>query len=69
MSIVFLVFLNLMNPGDSIENMIIQQTPALEGMCVRKDKIAGMLETFGGQCLLILDGLDEHSFGNKNAFQ
>ena len=44
--IVFMVFLNFMKPEDSIENVIIQQTPALEGMCVRKDKIAGMLETW-----------------------
>ena len=31
-SIIFFVFLKLVKPGDSIENVIIQQTPMLESI-------------------------------------
>ena len=64
-SIIFFVFLKLVKPGDVIENVIIEQTPALQGLHVTKQKIASILETFGDQCLLIFDGLDEYAFGQN----
>ena len=63
--IVFFVFLKLVNPGDAIENVIIDQTPVLEGLDVTGAKIAKILKQFGSRCLLILDGLDEHAQGQN----
>ena len=37
-SIVFFIFLKLVEPGDPIENIIIKQTPELEGMSVSPEK-------------------------------
>ena len=64
-SIVFFVFLKLVNPGDAIENVIVDQTPVLEGLDITGSKIKTILETFGPRCLLILDGLDEHALGQN----
>ena len=64
-SIVFFVFLKLVRPGDAIENVIIAQNPALQGLGVSKQKIKDILETFGKRTLLILDGLDEHVLGQN----
>ena len=54
-----------MNPGDAIENVIIDQTPVLEGLNITGSKIKTILESFGPRCLLILDGLDEHALGQN----
>ena len=64
-TIVFFVFLKLVKPGDSIENVIIQQTPILEGLQLKTSQLTDILETFGNRCLLILDGLDEHAGGHN----
>ena len=64
-TIVYFVFLKLVKPGDTIESVIIDQTPELEGLGVTKAKLKGMLEKSGEKCLLILDGLDEHAFGKN----
>ena len=64
-SIVFFVFLKLVYPGDAIENVIIDQTPVLEGLDITGAKIAKILKQFGSRCLLILDGLDEHALGQN----
>ena len=64
-SVVFFVFLKLVNPGDAIENVIIDQTPVLEGIKVTPGKLRDILETHGPRCLLILDGLDEHALGQN----
>ena len=58
-SIVFFVSLKLVRPGELIENIIIQQTPVLEGLGVTPKKMNTILNTFGAKCLIILDGLDE----------
>ena len=63
---VFLVFLKSVKPGDLIENAIIQQNPILEGLHVTKEKLANILEKFGPECLLILDGLDECALGQNS---
>ena len=63
--IVFVVFLKLVKPGESIENVIISQRPELEGMNFTQRKLGALLETFGNRCLLILDGLDEHALGQN----
>ena len=64
-SIIFFVVLRIVKPGDSIEDVIIQQTPELEGLHVSKEKVGKMLDKFGDRCLLIFDGLDEHSLGQN----
>ena len=65
-TIVFFVFLKLVKPGDSIESVIIEQTPVLEGLGLKEKHLKHILETFGNRCLLILDGLDEHAGGHNS---
>ena len=62
--LVFFVMLKLVKPGETIENVIINQTQ-LNGRNVTPDKLRGFLEKFGPRCLLVLDGLDEHAFGKN----
>ena len=62
---VFVVFLKLVNPGDSIESIIIDQYPEFKGVGLTKEKLRVILETFGTKTLLILDGLDEHALGRN----
>ena len=64
-SIVLFVILKLAHPGDAIENVIIKQNYFLEGLGVTQCKLEAILNTFGGKCLLILDGLDEHALGEN----
>ena len=62
-TIVFFVFLKLVKPGDSMENIIIQQTPVLDSLRVKQSELESIFDKFGSRCLLILDGLDEHADG------
>ena len=64
--IVFFVFLKSVTPGDPIENVIIQQTPALEGLNVSQQTLEAIFKIFGNRCLLILDGLDENALGQND---
>ena len=66
-TIVFLVSMKLVQPGDVLENVIIQQNPVLEGLGVTDQRLKNILETFGQRCLIILDGFDEYTdvSGNK----
>ena len=59
-SVVFFVSMKLIRPGQGIENIIIDQTPVIEGLGVNEQKLKCILEVFGNKCLIILDGLDEH---------
>ena len=63
--IVFLVYLKFVRQGDSIENVIIEQTPVLKGLNVTQKRMKQILETFGNRILVILDGLDEHALGEN----
>ena len=65
-TVIFIVFLKFVRPGDAIENVIIEQTPALEGMGVSSLRLKRILETFADKCLIILDGVDEHAFRSNN---
>ena len=65
-SVVFFVFLKLVKPGDFIEDAIIQQTPVFEGINITRRKLASILDRFGPECLLILDGLDECALGQNS---
>ena len=47
--IVLVVFLKLVKPGESIENVIINQRPELEGMNLTQGKLGALLETFGNK--------------------
>ena len=61
----FLFFLKFVQPGESIENVIIKQNPELEGLGVSPEKLHGILDRLSDRCLLILDGLDEHGLGKN----
>ena len=58
-SIVFLISLKLMRPGDAIENVIIEQLQPLKDMNISSKVVKEMLDNFGSRCLIILDGFDE----------
>ena len=62
---VFVVFLKLVKPDDTIEKAIIDQYPEFEGVGLTAEKLRVILETFGNKTLLILDGLDEHAVGQN----
>ena len=64
--IVFFVFINLVKPDQSIENAIVEQTPSLKRLGISPTKVNEALEKFDGQCLAILDGLDEHVSGQNS---
>ena len=64
-TVVFVVLLKLVRPGDTIENIIIEQTPALEAMGTSPRILRSILEKFGDKCLIILEGLDEHAHGSN----
>ena len=46
-TIVFLVSMKLVQPGDVLENVIIQQNPVLEGLGMTDQRLKNILETFG----------------------
>ena len=62
---VFLLFLKIVKPGVSIEKAIADQMPQIRGKDITPQKIKNILDTFGDKCLLLLDGLDEHSLGQN----
>ena len=64
-SIIFFVVLRIVNPSDSIEDVIIQQNSELLGLGLSRQKLSSILDKFGDRCLLILDGLDEHGLGQN----
>ena len=65
-SVVFFVYLKSVKPDETIEIAIIQQMPEYEGLYVTARKLESFIEHFGKECLLILDGLDEHALGQNN---
>ena len=64
-SLVLLVVLKLVRPWDLIEDAIIAQIYALQGLNIRVKTLDAILKTFGNKCLLILDGLDENASGQN----
>ena len=64
-SIVFILGLNLVKPGQSIEKAIIEQYSVLKGLKISHSKPRFLLEKFETKCLLILDGLDELGLGQN----
>ena len=64
-SVVLFVMLKLVKPGEAIEKVIIKQTPVLEGNHVTAEKVDGVLDKFGSQCLLVLDRFDEQGQGRN----
>ena len=65
-SIVFFVFLKLVKPDDILEDIIMQQSDELHGEKFTTKKLTYILENFGHECLLILDGLDECALGQNS---
>ena len=63
-SIVFFISMKLVKPGDSIENMIIDQN-GLGDLNFTAQKIKGILDKFGSDCLVIIDGLGDHTLKNN----
>ena len=64
-SIVLFLYLKSVHPSDSLEKVMLQQIPELEGLGITPKKLESFLEHFGRKCLLICDGLDEHSMGSN----
>ena len=64
-SIIFIVFLKFAKPGEPIENIIIKSMPDLEGMGLSGTKLTALLDKHDIECLIILDGLDEHAMGQN----
>ena len=69
LSLVLFVPLKSVQPGEAIENVIVNKTHGLKGLKVTADKIKQILEQFGSRCLLILDGFDEHARGQNGDVQ
>ena len=65
-SVVFFVFLKLVRPDETIEDIIVRQMPVLQGLNIKATHLRTILEKHGPKCLLILDGLDEHTKGKNN---
>ena len=59
-SIGFFISMKLVKPDDTIENMIIDQN-GLGDLNFTVQKIKGILDTFGSDCLVIIDGLGDHT--------
>ena len=64
-SMIFFLSLKLVEPGDLIENIIIQQNPELEALGVSQQKLKALLNRYSSRILIILDGLDEHCLGQN----
>ena len=64
-SVIFFVSMKLIRPGQSIENIIIEQVPPLEALEIDEGKLKNILDTLGHKCLIIFDGLDEHDLGTN----
>ena len=64
-SIVLFVYLNSVRPSDPLEKVMFEQTPELVGLAVTQPELESFIEHFGKRCLLICDGLDEHSMGSN----
>ena len=64
-SFVFFVFLKLVRPQETIENVVIRQHPVLKATNVKANRVKEILEIFGDRCLIIFDGLDEHAVGQN----
>ena len=62
---IFFVSLKLVKPDNSIENVILQQNPELEGLDVSHQKLKALLDRYRNRVLIILDGLDEHGLGQN----
>ncbi len=67
-SLVFFVSLKMVNPGDPIENVIIDKNvvPLVYSEEYNLQKIDGILKTYGGECLLIFEGFDEGTGNNTH---
>ena len=64
-SVVFFVSMKLIRPGQSIENIIIDQIPVIEGSGIDEKKLERFFKLFDDKCLIIFDGLDEHDLGSN----
>ena len=65
-SVVFFVSMKLIQPGETIENIIIEQVPHLEALNMDSKKLKVFMDTLGYKILIIFDGLDEHEWGSND---
>ena len=63
-SIVFFISMKLVKPDDTIENMIIDQN-GLGDLNFTPQKVKRILDKFGSDCLVIIDGLGDHTLKNN----
>ncbi len=68
--LVLVVFLKFVREDETIETAIVNQNRWMEELGISRQKLRKVLEQFSDRCLLILDGLDEHSLGaNKDVLR
>ena len=65
-TLVFFFSLNLVRAGETIENILIQQTPELDALNVTQQRLRKILDHHRNRVLLILDGLDQHALGSND---
>ena len=65
-SVVFFISMKLIQPGQTIENIIIAQTPPIEGLKFGEKKLTTILERLGSLCLIIFDGFDEYDYKSND---
>ncbi len=56
---IFVIVLKFVNPCHSIEDIILEQNPVLQGSEVKSTTIKNILQEKGENCLILLDGYDE----------
>ena len=59
-AIVFFVSMKLVDPGDVLGNIIIDQN-SLGDLKITRENLKDILDQIGDDCLLIIDGIDDHT--------
>ena len=60
-SILLFASIDWLKVDDAIENIIIRENSVLQKQNRKRGELSYILENFGSQCLLILDGIDENA--------
>ena len=68
-SVVFVLKLKFVEPGQSIESILLQQYSSLNSQGVRECDVKQLLDKFGDRCLIVFDGFDELEGGNDDVMK
>ena len=64
-SIVFFVYLQLVEPHEILEEVIIKQSPELIELGIEPDKLESFIEHYGKRCLLVCDGFGDQAMDSN----